>query len=84
MVLEKKYQEELGDLFYFEKTPCGYYPNNEILPNGYKNENKAICSENLKNAIISSQLTGLRFEELDLFFEWSFVIIYYKVLWNIA
>lgn len=69
LVLDKKYQNELGDLFYFEKTPCGYYPNNEILPNGYKNDNKAICSENLKNAIINSQLTGLRFEELDLFFE---------------
>lgn len=69
LVLDKKYQNELGDLFYFEKTPCGYYPNNEILPNGYKNENKAICSERLKNGIEVNQLKGFKFEELNLKFD---------------
>lgn len=40
-----------------------------MLPNGYKNENKAICSEKLKNAIEENNLIGFRFEELGLFFE---------------
>ncbi|MCU0351652.1 MAG: hypothetical protein MUF43_12640, partial [Flavobacterium sp.] len=56
IVFDKNYEIELGDLFYLEKTPNGYYPNNEIYPNGYKNDNKAICSERLKKAIEENNL----------------------------
>lgn len=56
LVFKKDYEAQLPDLFKLHEIRNGY---NDTL----------ICSERLKNAIEDNQLTGFRFDELNIIFD---------------